>query len=171
MRITKLKLVAFVALVGAASGGTAAVGSIGSSSAPVSTQSDPDVLRIIYTVGVNHGASDFVMLAAFKTCVTESHCRNLPDGDADSAGVFQQRPSMGWGTWQQVTNVQYAARQFFVRAIANQHCCATSGQLAQTVQRSRYPDRYDQNESLARAQMAKGRALHLKWLRTHRSNP
>jgi hypothetical protein len=165
MRITKLKMLAFVAVVGAATGGTAAVGSVGASSAPVSTQPDPDVLRIVYHVGVNHGASPKVMLAAFETCVVESGCRNLPDGDRDSAGAFQQRPSMGWGTYGQVTNVQYAARQFFIRAIANEHCCPTSGLLAQHVQKSCCPDKYDAHEVEARERMAKGRALHLRWVR------
>lgn len=168
MRITRLKLVAFVAVVGAATGGTAAVGpTLGSASAPVSTTADPDVLRIIYTVGSNHGASDKVMLAAFETCVVESGCRNLPGGDRDSAGAFQQRPSMNWGTYEQVTDVQYAARQFFTRAIQRQHCCATSGLLAQAVQISCCPSKYDAHEAIARQRMTKGRTLHLAWLRTH----
>jgi hypothetical protein len=167
MKITGVKVLAFVAFVGMVSGGTVVAGSVGASSAPVSTNSDPDVLRIVYTVGTNHGASDKVMLAGFEACVVESGCRNLPGGDRDSAGVFQQRPSMNWGTWTQVTDVQYAARQFFTRAIAAEHCCATSGQLAQRVQVSCCPDKYDEHEATARAQMAKGRALHLKWLQTH----
>lgn len=170
MRITKLKLVAFVALIGAATGGTAAVSSAGralGAAAPVSTQADLDVLRIIYTVGVNHRASDKVMLAAFETCTVESGCRNLPRGDRDSAGAFQQRPSMNWGTYAQVTDVQYAARQFFSRAIAREQCCPTAGLLAQAVQVSCCPSKYDAHEGLARERMAKGRALHLAWVHKH----
>jgi hypothetical protein len=157
---TILWVAAGLAAVGIASG-TVPVG-VGSSAAPVSTQADDDVLRIIWTVGSNHGASDKVMLAAFETCVVESGCRNLPGGDRDSAGAFQQRPSMNWGT-----NVQLAARTFFTRAIAAEGCCPTSGLLAQEVQKSCCPWKYDQHESLARERMATGRALHIRWLRTH----
>lgn len=179
MRITKLKVVAFVALVGAASGGTAVAGGIGigASSAPVSMHPDPDVLRIIYAVGVNHHASDKVLLAAFETCTVESGCINRPDGDRDSAGAFQQRPSQGWGcpqpttcdpgSYALVTNVQHAAQEFFYRAIPAEDCCPTAGQLAQHVQRSCCPDKYDAHEDLARQRMSTGRALHLKWISAH----
>ena len=165
---TLIKVAGAVAVVGIASGTVpAAIGSVGSASAPVSTKADPDVLRIIYAVGSNHGASPKVLLAAFETCVVESGCRNLPDGDRDSAGAFQQRPSMNWGSYNQVTDVQYAARQFFSRAIQREHCCPTSGLLAQAVQISCCPEKYDAHEALARQRMATGRALHLNWLRTH----
>lgn len=181
MRITKFKLLVFVAAVGAASGGTAVAGDIGvgASSAPVSTHPDPDVLRIVYAVGVNRHASDKVLLAAFETCTVESGCVNRPDGDRDSAGAFQQRPSMGWGcpqpttcqvgSYSLVTNVQHAAAEFYVRAIPAEHCCPTAGQLAQLVQRSCCPAKYDAHEALARQRMATGRALHIKWLNHHQN--
>lgn len=163
MKITPLKIVAAVAFIGMATGGTAAVSSAGT--APISANADPAVLRIIYTVGTRHGASPKVMLAGFEACVVESGCRNLGGGDRDSAGAFQQRPSMDWGSYNQVTNVQYAAHQFFTRAIAAEHCCPTSGQLAQHVQKSCCPDKYDQQEGPARERMTKGHALHLKWIK------
>lgn len=158
MKITRFKLLVFVALVGAASGTVPAA--IGATSVPVSTKADPDVPRIVYMVGIDHRASDKVMLAAFEACVVESGCRNINHGDRDSLGVFQQRPSQGWGTPAQVTDVRYAATQFFTRAIAREGCCPTAGLLAQAVQRSCCPHKYDQHEAPARALMAQGARLN-----------
>src|SRR5690606_12628496 len=83
----------------------------------------------------------------------ESHMNNLPCGDRDSLGVFQQRPSQGWGTPEQIMNVSYAAEQFFVRAVRveQQFPGLTAGQTAQKVQRSAFPERYDRAEAKARA--------------------
>lgn len=169
MRITKFKLVAFVAFVGAASGGgvPAVVASVAAptctadpaSVVPGTTEDEKDVLRIVYQVGTSHCASDKVMLAAFEACTVESGCRNLKHGDRDSLGVFQQRPSQGWGTPAQLTDVRYAATQFFVRAIASEGCCPTAGLLAQAVQRSCCPHKYDQHEATARERMAEGARL------------
>lgn len=49
---------------------------------------------------------------AVATALQESSLRNLPGGDCDSAGLFQQRPSAGWGTYEQVTSPVYAAASF-----------------------------------------------------------
>ncbi|MDW8810008.1 hypothetical protein P1P68_35745, partial [Streptomyces scabiei] len=97
--------------------------------------------------------SDKVMLAGFEAGWVESHMNNLRCGDRDSLGVFQQRPSQGWGTPEQILDVSYAAEQFFVRAVRveQQSPGLTAGQTAQRVQRSAFPDRYDQAEAKARA--------------------
>jgi hypothetical protein len=158
---TILKISAVVAAIGVMSGTVpAVVGSSGPAASSGGPAPDPAVLKIVYQVGRNHDASDPVMLAAFEACAVESSCRNLDHGHADSLGVFQQRPSMGWGSPAEVTDVRYASRQFFVRANAAEGCCATSGQLAQHVQRSAYPDRYDQAEGRARVLMAKAARLN-----------
>ncbi|MYZ12339.1 hypothetical protein GT038_02885, partial [Streptomyces sp. SID337] len=114
---------------------------------------DLDVTKTVYTVGRDLGVSDKVMLAGFEAGWVESHMNNLDCGDRDSLGVFQQRPSQGWGTPQQIMHVPYAAEQFFTRAIRveQQHPNLTAGQTAQRVQRSAFPDRYDQAEGKARA--------------------
>ncbi|MEV2255226.1 peptidase M23, partial [Streptomyces sp. NPDC050147] len=114
---------------------------------------DLDVTKTVYTVGRDLGVSDKVMLAGFEAGWVESHMNNLDCGDRDSLGVFQQRPSQGWGTPQQIRHVPYAAEQFFTRAIRveEQHPNLTAGQTAQRVQRSAFPDRYDQAEGKARA--------------------
>lgn len=159
---TVLKVAAAVAAIGALSG-TTAMGSVSTRSVPAGpggSHPDPAVLKIVYQVGRNHGASDKVMLAAFEACVVESGCRNLDHGHADSLGVFQQRPSMGWGSPAEVTDVRYASRQFFTRAIAAEGCCPTSGLLAQHVQRSCCPEKYDQQQVPARSLWAKGARLN-----------
>src|SRR5205807_8385203 len=58
-----------------------------------------------------------------------------------SQGVFQQRPSQGWGTVEQVTDVEYASRSFFKRALGSKYRGGkgTAAVQAQDVQRSAYP--------------------------------
>ncbi|MEU3542380.1 hypothetical protein [Streptomyces paromomycinus] len=99
------------------------------------------------------------MLAGFEAGWVESHMNNLPCGDRDSLGVFQQRPSQGWGTPQQIMQVPYAATQFFTRAVRveQQDPHLSAGQTAQRVQRSAFPDRYDQAEPKARALLDEAR--------------
>ncbi|MGQ0843707.1 MAG: hypothetical protein ACT4QF_06195 [Sporichthyaceae bacterium] len=50
---------------------------------------------------------------ALATALQESFLRNINHGDRDSRGLFQQRPSMGWGSAAQVTNPEYSARAFY----------------------------------------------------------
>ncbi|MFE3579060.1 peptidoglycan DD-metalloendopeptidase family protein [Streptomyces vinaceus] len=52
-------------------------------------------------------------VVGIATAYQESRLQNLQGGDSDSAGLFQQRPSMGWGTHTQVTDPHYAAAKFF----------------------------------------------------------
>jgi hypothetical protein len=78
----------------------------------VPSNRDISVTRTVYDVGVELGVSDRVMLAGFEAGWVESRMNNLSCGDKDSLGVFQQRPSQGWGTPQQIMDVSYAATQF-----------------------------------------------------------
>lgn len=55
---------------------------------------------------------------AYATALQESDLENLPYGDRDSVGVFQQRPSQGWGTRQQLLNPIYATKRFFAALAA-----------------------------------------------------
>ncbi len=103
---------------------------------------------IVYAVGRSLGATSKQMLAAFETAIVESRFQNLPYGDRDSLGVFQQRPSAGWGTPQQILDPFYAARKFFLAAKKVPQG-GTTGQLAQSVQISAFPERYDQVEAQA----------------------
>ena len=87
------------------------------------TTYDPYVVQTVYRVGRNLGVSEKVMLAGFEAGWVESRMNNLDCGDRDSLGVFQQRPSQGWGTPEQIMNVRYAATRFFTPAmtVAVQH--------------------------------------------------
>jgi hypothetical protein len=117
---------------------------------------DLAVTQTVHQVGMDMGASPKVMLAAFEAGWVESHMNNLPCGDADSLGVFQQRPSQGWGTPEQIMDVNYASTQFFAQAIHNEplYPDLSAGLLAQTVQRSCCPERYDQAEGKAQEMLA-----------------
>ncbi|GAA2672576.1 C40 family peptidase [Streptomyces aculeolatus] len=91
-------------------------------------------------------------VVALATAMQESRLRNLNSGDRDSLGLFQQRPSQGWGSAQQIRDPVYAAEQFY------RHLLAVDGwqqmstaQAAQAVQKSAYPDAYAQWEDLATA--------------------
>lgn len=89
---------------------------------------------------------------ALATALQESGLRNLPYGDADSLGLFQQRPSQGWGTPTQLLDPTYAATAFYT-ALLNvpnwQHLPITDA--AQQVQHSATPRAYAQHEALATA--------------------
>jgi hypothetical protein len=117
---------------------------------------DIDVTRAVYRAGTGLGVSPRVMLAGFEAGWVESHMNNLACGDKDSLGVFQQRPSQGWGTPEQIMNVDYSATQFFTRAVrsGDRNPGWTSGQIAQDVQKSGFPARYDQVEMTARNLLA-----------------
>lgn len=80
--------------------------------------------------------------AAIETVLVESNARNLNYGDRDSVGAFQQRPSQGWGPAGE--SVEKDAAQFFNAAKKHRGSGGSSGQLAQRVQRSAFPERYDQ---------------------------
>jgi hypothetical protein len=120
---------------------------------PVPADRDINVTRVVYQTGNELHVSDKVMLAGFEAGWVESHMNNLPCGDADSLGVFQQRPSQGWGTPAQIMDVHFASNSFFTRAINSEraHPGFTAGQIAQDVQRSAFPDRYDAARAKAQA--------------------
>jgi hypothetical protein len=126
---------------------------------PLPSTADDDVLAIVYDVASSLHVSAKVLLSGFEAGWVESHMNNLPCGDADSLGVFQQRTSQGWGTPEQIGNVRYAANAFFSRAIVTDSPSLTPGQLAQAVQRSAYPDRYDAAQQTAESLITRARTL------------
>ncbi|KZV92355.1 hypothetical protein EXIGLDRAFT_692800 [Exidia glandulosa HHB12029] len=103
-----------------------------------------------------------VMLATFETGLQESNFNNLNCGDQDSVGVFQQRPSQGWGSVSQIRNVKYSTNKFLDLAIPYDRANPgyTAGQLAQAVQRSEFPDRYDLRKAAAEDLIRKARARY-----------
>jgi murein DD-endopeptidase MepM/ murein hydrolase activator NlpD len=88
------------------------------------------------------------------TALQESELTNLPDlgvhNDHDSIGLFQQRPSQGWGTLEQLADPAYQSRKFFEKllTIPNwQNLPLTVA--AQAVQISAFPDAYAKHELFA----------------------
>lgn len=104
----------------------------------------------ILAVGQEMGLAQRAGLVALATAMQESRLRNLDYGDRDSLGLFQQRPSMGWGTPAQVRDPRYAARRFYEglqRVPGWQSLPVTVA--AQRVQRSAFPSAYAKWESAA----------------------
>ena len=97
----------------------------------------------IVAVGVRRGIDDHGVRTALTAAMTESRLRNLDHGDRDSLGLFQMRPSMGWGTPDQLTNPTYASTKFYeaLVAVPGWHDL-TPAAAAQAVERSAFPERY-----------------------------
>lgn len=106
----------------------------------------------IMSVGKEMGASQRDQIVAIMTAMQESTLNNINGGDRDSLGLFQQRPSQGWGTPEQIMNPRYAATQFYkhLLGIKNRDKMSLTAE-AQAVQRSAFPDAYAKWEGLARA--------------------
>jgi hypothetical protein len=103
----------------------------------------PQIARIICQVLDRYNAPAKVRLAAFEAAIVESGVHNLNYGDRDSLGVFQQRPSVkAWGTAAQIMDPEHASMMFIKTAI-RLNGGQSAGQLAQDVQVSAFPDRYD----------------------------
>ena len=98
--------------------------------------------KTIAQVGRQMGMPDAAIKIALAAALVESNLRNVNHGDRDSLGLFQQRPSQGWGTPQQVMDPTYAATQFYTRLRRLDWQRMDPGRAAQAVQRSAYPDRY-----------------------------
>lgn len=83
------------------------------------------------------------IVIGYMVALQESTLNNLPGGDADSIGVFQQRPSQGWGTPEQLRDPAYQATQFFTRLLAVPGWQDMDlGAAGQAVQRSANPGAY-----------------------------
>ena len=91
-------------------------------------------------------------VVALATALQESGLRNITYGDRDSLGLFQQRPSQGWGTAEQIMQPVYASTKFYeaLETVSGWESM-TATQAAQAVQRSGYPDAYAKWEPLATA--------------------
>jgi hypothetical protein len=115
----------------------------------------------IAAVGKREQLSDHAVTIALAAALQESKLRNLPGGDQDSVGLFQQRPSQGWGTRTQLMNPRYAASSFYL-ALSKVPGWSTMAvtDAAQQVQRSAAPDAYAAWEPQARilAQVLTGEA-------------
>jgi hypothetical protein len=106
----------------------------------------------IAAVGKRLGLPDHAVSIALATAYLESGLHNIDYGDRDSLGLFQQRPSQGWGTPAQIMTPHYAAAAFYRRlARVPGWDVIPVTQAAQKVQRSALPEGYAQFEPAARA--------------------
>ncbi|MFG1723208.1 FG-GAP repeat domain-containing protein, partial [Micromonospora chalcea] len=165
VRRTLLALLVALCTVTAAGavGAPAAAVPIGTLACPsVPATHDPAVTVIVYRVARSYNVNDKVMLSTFETGWVESHMNNLPCGDKSSLGVFQQRWDYGWGTPEQIMDPVYATTQYVTRAITcdRNNPGYTAGQVAQCVQRSGFPDRYDQAAATARTLLNQAARTH-----------
>jgi cell wall-associated NlpC family hydrolase len=111
----------------------------------------PNAQTIVAT-GISLHVPKKGQIIALATATQESRLRNLSSGDRDSLGLFQQRPSQGWGTAEQIRDPVYASTQFYKHLLAvDGWQQLTVAQAAQKVQRSAYPNAYAQWESLSTA--------------------
>ena len=104
----------------------------------------------IAQVGRDRGLPERAVVIALATAQQESRLRNLDYGDRDSLGLFQQRPSSGWGTPEQVQDPVYAATKFYDHLVRVPDWeTGRLTEIAQKVQRSGFPEAYQQWEELA----------------------
>ncbi|MFJ7267518.1 hypothetical protein ACIQV3_12855 [Streptomyces sp. NPDC099050] len=101
----------------------------------------------IAAVGVSKGMPDRAVTIALATAMQESALRNLDHGDRDSLGLFQQRPSQGWGTPDQIMDPVYSAGIFYDRlAEIKGYSRLPLTVAAQKVQLSGFPQAYAKHE-------------------------
>ncbi len=106
---------------------------------------------LVSAIAEKRGLPARAVTIALATALQESKLRNITHGDRDSIGLFQQRPSQGWGSEEQILDPTYATNRFFdalvkIRGYETMDIAAA----AQRVQRSAYPRAYAKHESLAR---------------------
>ncbi|MFH9010262.1 heavy metal transporter [Streptomyces sp. NPDC017943] len=101
----------------------------------------------ITAVGTARGLPERAVTIALATALQESALRNIDYGDRDSLGLFQQRPSQGWGTPREIMDPTYSAGEFY------DHLVKVPGYTrlpltvaAQRVQRSGFPQAYAKHE-------------------------
>ncbi|MFD6329173.1 M23 family metallopeptidase [Streptomyces niveus] len=105
---------------------------------------------IITNVARSRGLPPRAAVIGVATAIQESTLKNIRHGDRDSQGLFQQRPSQGWGTVAQITDPIHASNSFFERlARVGKWQTKPLTQAAQNVQRSGFPDAYAKWEKTA----------------------
>jgi len=115
---------------------------------------DPEQARnaaVIAGMSIKRGLKPRAASIALATAYQESDIRNLDYGHADSIGLFQQRPSKGWGTIEQIMDPWYSTRSFYrvMERIKNWET-RDINDVAQAVQRSGYPEAYRKHVDRAR---------------------
>ncbi len=124
---------------------------LGSQQVDLSTEQAENA-SLIAAIGVSRGLPARAVSIALATAYQESKIRNLAHGDRDSLGMFQQRPSQGWGTIAQVQDPYHATNAFYdALAKIPDYKTLRITEAAQKVQRSGYPEAYEAHAPDARA--------------------
>jgi len=127
---------------------------VGSQDADLATDQAVNA-SLITAIAVQRGLPPRAASIALATAMQESKLRNIGHGDQagpDSRGLFQQRPSQGWGTEAQVMDPYYATNAFYTALVKIPgYESMEITDAAQRVQRSAYPDAYAQHEDMARS--------------------
>lgn len=101
----------------------------------------------IAAVGAAHGMPEQAVAIALATALQESQLHNIDYGDRDSLGLFQQRPSQGWGTSAEIMDPAYASGKFYDHlAKIPDYTRLPLTEAAQRVQRSGFPQAYAKHE-------------------------
>jgi hypothetical protein len=109
-----------------------------------------NIVAQIISIGQQRELPPLAWQIAIQAGMTESGLRPLNYGDRDSLGIFQMRPSMGWGTEAQVVDPTYAINKFYdVLLKVPDWENRRPGDSAQAVERSAFPDRYHNWEAMA----------------------
>lgn len=146
MALSPLGLIAFIVLVVAGGAQACQPGGSAPSTSELSaeqSQNAATILGVSKSAFTDPSVQQKAQIVALIAALQGSGLRNLNHGDRDSLGLFQMRPSMGWGTAEQIMNPAYAAGMFF------RHLNAVSGwqgmepgKAAQAVEVSAFPDAY-----------------------------
>jgi hypothetical protein len=105
----------------------------------------------ITAIALRRGLPARAATIANATAIQESKLRNVRFGDRDSLGLFQQRPSQGWGTVEQILNPVYATNRFYDALIKiDGYESMEITKVAQKVQRSGSPSAYATHEQEGR---------------------
>ncbi|WP_327089536.1 hypothetical protein OIE66_02610 [Nonomuraea sp. NBC_01738] len=131
----------------------------------------------IAAVAARRKLPERAVVIAYATALQESKLYNLNHGDRDSLGVFQQRPSQGWGKPKQLTDPVYATNKFFAALVkVKGYLKMPLADAAQAVQRSAggyaYAPHEPDAEILAAAFTGRvPKALHCTYLPGKASKP
>ncbi|GLZ53843.1 hypothetical protein Acsp07_34600 [Actinomycetospora sp. NBRC 106378] len=110
-----------------------------------------DNAATIAAVGRKLGAPDRAITIALATAIQESTLANLRGGDRDSVGLFQQRPSQGWGSPSELLDTVTSSTKFYEALLATPGWAGMDvTEAAQRVQRSGFPEAYADHEPEAR---------------------
>jgi cell wall-associated NlpC family hydrolase len=109
------------------------------------------IVQQIISIGRQRNLPARAWQVAIQAGMTESHLTNTNSGDLDSLGIFQMRPSMGWGNAAQLSDVPYEINEFYTKLVSNvpHYQQMLPGDAAQAVERSAFPLRYQQWTAMA----------------------